>query len=532
MAMESGTNSTPTPAQDGQWLDLQKTVRAIAGGGTVIFLGATLTAVLNPLLRVIIARAIGPQGYGLIALGFMVMALSSSLADLGLPSTVARFIALDEDRNGSEMFWTLVLKPALMVLAASGVVSLILYVFADQIARSYFHDFSLSPVLRIFVATIPFAALTQLFLGCLRGLKKMASMALVSNILGDGGRVVLLVVLEVFGLTVIRVSFLYLLSYVLTSVASLVVVVRSIRHSRGGSPHGIRVSLREILTFTTPLFFSQGLTQLLRQFDLLILGYFVDAPLVGIYAAAIVIPRVISTGTNALSVAIMPNLSQLFAEGKMDILRRVFRIVVLWSFYLSFPVLLLLLLIPGQTMYTLYGPEYERGATVLAILAASVVLARIPGALHDEALIAVGKTRIKLMAVAAAVVCALVLGISVVPRFGIIGAAWTSLGANLVFLAVEFAYLHRHFGLQPFGSRNLKFMVSCVAGSLLVILLSRFHMPGLFLILLGLPAIYATGFLGLWLLKGFDEVELTLVTTLASYIRHRLASVSQKGASS
>src|SRR6266571_3611563 len=316
MAIETAGCVTREPGQneDPHWFDVQSSIKGIARGGFIVFLGAMATVLLNPLLRIIVGRALGPEGYGLVSVGLLAMAISSSVAAMGLDIAVARFIAADHVQGVSRQAWSLVARSSLVVLGAGIFFGMALYVMAARIAAFYFHNPALGPVLRVFAMTVPFAALTQLFVGGFRGLQKMRLLVLANNVLGDGGRIVLLEVLQIFGLTVVRVSILYLTSYILTSLVSLILLFRIVPRDRSVNKTNFSFSMRKLFSFSIPLLLSQGLGQLHRQMDLLILGYFLAADKIGIYAAAIVIPRVISVGTNSLSVVVMPYISLLFVE--------------------------------------------------------------------------------------------------------------------------------------------------------------------------------------------------------------------------
>jgi len=70
----------------------QKALNALAKGAGVTAIGMMISKALSYLYRVVIARGVGPDAYGQLSLGLMVIGLSTTAAYLSLGSGLQKFI--------------------------------------------------------------------------------------------------------------------------------------------------------------------------------------------------------------------------------------------------------------------------------------------------------------------------------------------------------------------------------------------------------------------------------------------------------
>ncbi len=71
---------------------LNESLRKIAKGAGIGFTGAFIGLALGYISRMIIARFLGPDEYGLVCLGFAGMLIAVTLSSIGLPEGIKRHI--------------------------------------------------------------------------------------------------------------------------------------------------------------------------------------------------------------------------------------------------------------------------------------------------------------------------------------------------------------------------------------------------------------------------------------------------------
>jgi len=82
--------------------DLDESLRKIAKGAGISFIGAFIGLGFGYLSRMIIARFLGASDYGLISLGYAAMMNGTTLALVGLPSGIQRFVSFYKGKGDKE----------------------------------------------------------------------------------------------------------------------------------------------------------------------------------------------------------------------------------------------------------------------------------------------------------------------------------------------------------------------------------------------------------------------------------------------
>jgi O-antigen/teichoic acid export membrane protein len=158
--------------------------------------------------------------------------------------------------------------------------------------------------------------------------------------------------------------------------------------------------------------------------DTLFLGYFFSAAVVAGYNSVLMIsrsvPMVIGSSLSAIQ---QPVLSYLFGR-KSELFKNVAQNTVKWNFYLSLPVLSFILIFPAQIMDVVF-PQYKDAYYLIYILAPSffIVLLSAP---FKYALMAIGRTDIALKISLFMIVVNLLLNATLIPGFGMTGAAFAT----------------------------------------------------------------------------------------------------------
>jgi hypothetical protein len=175
-----------------------------------------------------------------------------------------------------------------------------------------------------------------------------------------------------------------------------------------------------------------------------------------VYAAA---TRFLSLGllaSGAISQAAQPQLGEALALQDRRGAQELYQTATAWLIVPAWPVYVLLLLF-SPTIMRLFGPGYEKGSTVVVVLAATMLVASACG-MVSMVLTMAGRASWNMYNVLLGVAVQVGLDVWLIPRIGLVGAAigWASgiLVTNLVPLAHLFA-LHR---LHPFGRNSVTAM--------------------------------------------------------------------------
>ena len=174
-----------------------------------------------------------------------------------------------------------------------------------------------------------------------------------------------------------------------------------------------------------------------NHLDLILLSVFHNEFAVGVYAAASKVMKLGAMLANSYTRAIFPYLARLGKDAP-DMLRRVTEASVKYMLALVLPFVMIVCLLADQVIDLLYTEMYADAALVLRILV-WVVAVKFINPFLSHTLFARHQQQKSLRVAIIRLVAYSLLALLLIPSFGAVGAAWTSLGATLTAFGFYYA---------------------------------------------------------------------------------------------
>lgn len=412
----------------------------MVGGGLVEF-------VFRIGISWLLARALGATGYGMYSLVVGVAGLVAGLGGLGLDDAMVRYLAIQstrDDRAGMRGTLQIGIVGSLVVgvLAGAG-----LFLAADWVGGTVFHDPGLVRLLQIMGGVVPFLLLSNTLLGVVRGFNRMDYAAFAENVIQSIVRFALVAVLWFTGLDVLLAVVAFAVADMSASVVLAVMVRRLVRraHAVDEPP---RRDTGDVVGFALPLWMSGLLNRFRRNIETFALGALSIAADVGIFTVAARVNFISHMVYRAVVVAVKPLLARAFAEGDREALARVYSVGTRWTLTLNLPFFLVMVLYPVEIL-SIFGPDFTVGASAFVVLAFSELTLSATGTCGSMIDMA-GHTRIKVFNSILWVGAAVAGSIVFIPPLGVLGAAVGSMLAVLLVNVVRTVEVWILDGLQPF----------------------------------------------------------------------------------
>lgn len=396
--------------------------RLIRGGLGSLALKLGSTA-LGFLLAILLARTLGPEGYGVYAFVIAIISLLAIPTQLGLPQLVVRETAKAQAAeawglmSGLWRWSTLAVWLFTAVVLALAFVGLLL--FGDRLDALTRTTFITGLLL------VPLIALGNLRGAALRGLSHVVAGQLPETVFRPG-------ILIALCLIVILVSSSQTLSA--ATAMGLHALAAAIAFSLGAwllwrarpielASHPAPVyAAREWTASAWPLALTSGLFAVNAQLGVLLLVLFEASEAVGIYKVATAVATLIPFGLSAVNLVVMPYFARLHAQGDRARLQKLVTLSARAILALALPVTLVFVFF-GKPLLTLaFGPDYGVGHKALAILAIGQMVNAGMGSV-GVLLNMTGHERDTLRGVAVAAVTNILFGLVLIPAFGLEGAA-------------------------------------------------------------------------------------------------------------
>ncbi|HDZ86978.1 MAG TPA: flippase [Actinobacteria bacterium] len=390
----------------------------IAKGAGIIFFGTIIGKALILVFTLLIAKLLNTEQVGLYFLGLSVVTIASIPALLGLDSGIVRFVALYKGTNDDGKIKGTVISAVLMVIPLSFLIAFVLFFSSDKIATVFFHKPELSNVLRPLSIAVPFIALAAVFISTTQALKFMQYKVFAKDLADNILKTLVALVLLVLGFGLNGVVFATVIAAVMVAIISFYYSNKLISLFDSNKPV---FEFRSLLSFSVPQSFSSLIVISMLYVDILILGYFMPASVVGIYSIAAKVSLIGILVISSFNAIFAPMIADLYNRSKLDVLSDLFKTVTKWIFSISFPVFLILVFL-AKPILSIFGNEYIAGATALIILSVGQLINAASGPV-GLMIVMSGRPGIELLSNVVVFILNITLNLLLIPKYGIEGAA-------------------------------------------------------------------------------------------------------------
>jgi O-antigen/teichoic acid export membrane protein len=188
---------------------------------------------------------------------------------------------------------------------------------------------------------------------------------------------------------------------------------------------------------------------------------FVGTSAAGVYAAAEFITRIIASARSVFDSVAAPVFSEAVSLGQHERLKQNLVMMNRWVFTVATPIVLTVVVL-RRDLLALYGSTFQEGATALVILALSHWV-NVSFGLSGWILVGGGRSRLLLQNNIVVAVVNIVLGVTLIPRLGLLGAAFAALGSVMLLHLLVFVEVRLGFGVYPFDRTILKPLAAAAA---------------------------------------------------------------------
>ena len=433
---------------------LNDSLRKIAKGAGITFFGAMAGMFIGLLVRVAIARFLGPEDYGLFSLGEATLIIALSISMIGLATGVVRYVSFYNERKDVGRVKGTIISSLKMGVFTSSILTGVLFFGAGWISLTFFHEPNLVPVLRIFVISLPFLVLAQILLVVTVGFQDMKYNVYVRDLFQNIFRLPIILFLLFMGFGVLGATTGYIAAIIAMPFLAFYFLEKRVFSISTTKIKSIPVG-RELLYYSLPLIFVTFSAMVMRWMDTLMLGYFCAAYEVGIYNAIAPIARLAIVIFGSFAGIFMPVVSGLYSNGMHEELKKTYEVVTKWIFSITLPFLLIVLLFSTQTIEILFGVEYVSGAFGLCILVIAYSISAMMG-LAERVISAVGRTKLVMWCMFVGAGANLTLNWMWIPLYGINGAALATTLSLILTSCLLLISAYHHTKINPFSLNYFK----------------------------------------------------------------------------
>lgn len=477
--------------------------------GDVIRSGAAGIAVplRNLILLPILAKSLGAGAYGTWSQIEVTISLLMPLALLQLGFAMTRFLAAETDKAKINRGFFSILAA---VSLTSALLSILMFILARPFAMVLLGGADAQPLVELAASLIFLTTLDQVIVEYFVAFRQMGKFSIfsVTKTVGELALVGYLVATgfglygAITALLIIRVS-LFIIGFLFVK-----------RQTQFAIPS--LAIMKPYLAFSLPLLPYSLCQWMINLGDRYVIGYFLGAASVGLYAAPYSLALSISLFWFPFSISLFPAMTQLYQNNKIQEIRTHLKYSLKFFLAFAIPAIFGLSVLSRSLLTTLATSEFIEGYLIVPIigLATALFCSSYP---FSHILMLFKETRIVALIFGGSALLNLAVNIILVPQIGILGAAISTLLTFMIHLIVLSVISNRRL---PFDI-DVRFIIKSILSSAIMgSVIWNLNLTGVIGILIAIAAGAAIYFGMIILLKGFTKNEY-------SFLKSALRSVTK-----
>jgi O-antigen/teichoic acid export membrane protein len=490
----------------------------------ILFIGTLLSKVVTYLYRVILAKNFGQEDYGLFSLAVIVINLCIAVLSLGLQSGLVRYIPLYLGKKENEKIKSIVRFCLNLTLITSFIGAGLLFFFSDTIAVTFFHNSELTMFLKLFAVFIPIILFSGLFHCILLAYEKVGWYSFIGNILTPLSQLLILLLFIFLGLGTETIPLSYNMAFLFVLLTSFLVCKFGIK-DLFGKPNLKKEEIKEVnkklISYSWPIIFSGLVSYLFATVDSFLIGYFKPISYVGIYNAAVPISVFLLIAPTLFLQLFLPIITKEYAKNNIQLISKLSKQLGKWIFIFNLPLLIIMLLFPGAVINLLFGAEYLQAETSLRFLSIGIFFYSL-FQISENLLSMAGKSKRILINLIIAVIVSIGLNLFLIPRYGIDGAAFSTMTGYFVWGILSFITAKKYTFIIPLKKDMFKvLLVSLLPAFALFYFRSQITLTPIRILFLGFAFVVA--YFGLiFLTRSLDKNDLMILSAIKEKIKNKI----------
>lgn len=350
----------------------------------ILIIGGFITKILSMVIKIVMTRLVGTEGIGLYMLVNPTFVLLIAICTLGLPTAISKLVSEDKRNNRKLVFSAI----PIAVIINIGIMILII-ISAKFIANNLLHEPRTYYSLLAMGLVLPFISISSILRGYFFGKQKMFPHVL-SNIVEDVTRLISILLFVPFFLLKgleFAVAFL-VLSNLISEFTSILILFFFLPKNFKLTKNDITPSwnnVKDIMDISLPATGSRLIGSIGMFFEPIILTYFLiklgysNTFIVNEYGIlnGYVMPLILlpSFFTGAISQALLPVVSQGYANNHKDYVKKKIKQAIFFSLLIGIPATFIFTFFPELPLKLIYNTN--QGISYIKVLAPICLLHHI-----------------------------------------------------------------------------------------------------------------------------------------------------------
>lgn len=486
--------------------------------------GTAASTIISAVGVIVMARLLGPAGYGVYTLALVPPALFVSVADLGVSPALTRYAASLRSQQNYGRLASMLLSGLVFKVLTGTAAFLFVFVFSSQLASLVLHRYDMGQLVGLASVIILFQGMFNLSYNTFVGLDRMDRSALMA-IIRDTTRMALATVLIVAGFGVVGAILGQVSASVLVGLIglSLMLAMRQVLKNTVRNDQavpGLREDIGTMMQYGLPLYLGSLSVTVLSQYQNIVLAFFTSNTEIGNFNATVNFGALVLIFANPVAAGLFPAFSKLDLQTRKDDLKRMFELAVRYTTLVIFPVAVCVATLSGDLIQVVYGASFTEAPWYLLLYMGIFLLTGLGQYVISNFLSGVGKTKETLKVMLVQLAAFLPLAPFMVWLWRVPGLIVALALSGLVSTSFGLRLATRDYGMHVDLKRSLATLVAALASAVPVFFLVHVSpFPSLLNALAG-AAVYLAAYLTLApMFKAVKRPDLEILASILGQIK-------------
>ena len=475
--------------------DAIKLAKTSTRGGFNLFWGVAASSIISAIGVMVVAGILEEGQYGLFGIALTVPNLLIIIRDLGIDQATIKYTAQYKHQNKQTQIKN-ILKASITFEFTIGIMlSILTFLLAAPIAQ-LFNRPEITPFIQIASLTIFGQALFQTANSTFIGYEKMHYQSLsliVQSILK--ATISIALVWANFGVQGAILG--HTIAYILAGIFALTLLLTQIYNKLNNNQNkaSILTTMKKMLRYGLPQSGAIILNGLLMQFYAFLIALYLTDQTIANYNLAINFSIIVGFFVQPIATLLFPAFSKIDGHKEKATLQNVFRYSVKYSSLLVLPAAFMVMALSQPAVATLFPGKYEQTPLYLSLYIIIFLYTSFGRLCSDNLIKGQGRTDINLKLGTLTTTISAILGLILIPTYGILGLMASFLISPVPSLLIALWWIKKEYNATINYNSSLRiFIASLTSAAITYLLTQTLNQPSIILLILG-AATYTISYL-------------------------------------
>lgn len=424
----------------------------LAKSSSISFVSMIVLALSSIGVRIFLAQGLSKSSYGLFFAVLSLASLFRVFGTFGLDAAVTKFTSKFRATHEYDEAKSSILSSLLGEVGMTLAITLALIILSNPLAENYFGDPRAVHVLIILSGWFFIMGLHTFLSSVLQGHRDILSREVgrISRMVSTASLVLAMAYFT--NVDVTNTALIYLIAAMLGTGVMMFLLFRRHPETMLKASGSVRVNrLKDMLKFGLPLILSGVAGTLISKTDTLMITAFRSLGNVGLYQVARPAAGWVGKAGIALTVPLMPLVSELWEKEEIEKTRKILKLLVKYSLIITVPLVLVFLTFSEEIIRIIFGSEYIAAATAMRVLVIGISVRGI-SQIFQSSLTGIGETMLNMKSIASIAGFNVMANLVLVPIYGATGAAIATGISFLLLFPITFYFLNKELEFSlPFS---------------------------------------------------------------------------------